>query len=140
MPWRPDTYEIDFVDRDGFRAALDALEKAAGAQRLRIYVQRMSNPQYHDSKGDDIKKLKGKEAEQVGLHELRLRFRPEYRVYFGYRGNSLILAGVGTKHTQTKDIRDASKALRQWDQVRRERRGDHPRGDHQRRCPRGHRS
>lgn len=40
-----------------------------------------------------------------GIHEYKLVFGPGYRIYFGKRGNTLvILLGGGTKKRQSKDI------------------------------------
>ena len=140
---RPEEYEIEYVDECAFEAELDALP-AKDAQRLVVFMGRMTNPQHHVSRGDDYKKLHGKEAEEVGLREARVHFGPGYRVYFAHRGDRLIIAGVGTKRTQDKDIKDASEALSQWDQreqatTRHERAPAHQAGRDQRRGPRGHR-
>ena len=136
MPWRPDKYEVDFVDEHAFDAALEGFSDT-DADRLLTLLKRMEYPQHHDSRRKDYKKVRGKVAEEVGLHEVRAHFGPGYRVYFGYRanGNAVIIAGVGTKRTQSRDIEHASATLEQWDrkQARVQRGGpqNHPAGGRQ---------
>ena len=113
MPWRPDEYEVEYADELAFEAKLDEFPQR-DAQRLAVYLKRMSRGQYHDTKGN-VKALQGRAAKTVGLHELRANFKPPYRVYFGYRGGKVIIATVGTKHTQDRDIEHASAILGDWD-------------------------
>jgi putative addiction module killer protein len=45
-----------------------------------------------------------------GVYEYRIDFGPEYRIYFGKDGDTLvILVGGGTKKNQSKDIHAARK-------------------------------
>lgn len=47
-----------------------------------------------------------------GVHELRLAFRPGYRIYFGADGAELIILLCGDdKSSQDKDIRKAKEFL-----------------------------
>ena len=70
MPWRPDKYEVDFVDEHAFDAALEGFSDT-DADRLLTLLKRMEYPQHHDSRRKDYKKVRGKAAEEVGLHEVR---------------------------------------------------------------------
>lgn len=133
--WRPDAYEVDFVDEDAFDAVLAKFGHKAIA-RLNTLLKRMENPRHHDSRGRDYRKLRGKRAEEVGLYEVKDDYGPGYRIYFGYRNGDrvVMIAGVGTKGTQRRDIPNASSTLERWDseQARIQRRGsqDHqPRGN-----------
>jgi putative addiction module killer protein len=50
-----------------------------------------------------------------GVSELRIHYRPGYRVYFQQRGNLLIvLLCGGTKGSQTRDIAAAKKLAKEW--------------------------
>lgn len=50
----------------------------------------------------DVKSLKN------GIYELRLAFGPGYRIYFGKRGDTLVLLlSAGNKGSQEKDIKKA---------------------------------
>jgi len=52
-----------------------------------------------------------------GVFEYRIDFGPDYRIYFGKDGGSLvILLGGGTKKRQQKDI---AAALQSWDDYKR---------------------
>lgn len=66
------------------------------AQHIGANIRRLRDPNYHDlqTKKGGIKKLKGPAAQKVKLHELRIDTGPGYRVYFGYRGTMLIMAGA----------------------------------------------
>lgn len=114
--WRPVAYEVDFIDEDAFNAVLSKFGHKAIA-RLNTLLKRMENPQHHDSRGHDYRKLQGKHAEKVSLYEVKDDYGPGYRVYFGYRNGDrvVMIAGVGTKNTQRRDISNASSTLEQWD-------------------------
>ena len=49
------------------------------------------------------------------LYELKIRWRPGYRVYFGELEDSIILLWGGTKKTQSNDI---NKAKSFWEEFR----------------------
>ena len=141
---RPDVYEIDYsifangdefgmagAGEDGFEAMMAAFDVRTRF-RVLAHIQRLRTPDYHDLKirNDDLKDAYGKAAKAVGLYEFSIDFGPGYRVYFGYRDASLVLAKVASKprkRRQNKDIEHASKLLGQWDAVRTRR--ERPRHD-----------
>lgn len=50
-----------------------------------------------------------------GLSELKIDFGPGYRVYFGRRGEALvIILCAGDKSSQDRDITLAKKLWREW--------------------------
>jgi putative addiction module killer protein len=49
-----------------------------------------------------------------GVHELRFRIGPGYRIYFGEDGDDVILLGGGTKSTQENDIKTAKHLWSQY--------------------------
>jgi len=60
-------------------------------------IARLANPNYRGFKG-----VSG------GVQELRIYYGPGYRVYFGLKGNLLILLlGGGDKQSQQRDIHEA---------------------------------
>lgn len=100
-PWRPDKYDVDYAvvgGADSFTEQLDAFGPKI-AQHIGANIRRLRDPNYHDlqTKKGGIKKLKGRAAQKVKLHELRIDTGPGYRVYFGYRGTMLIMAGTYRK-------------------------------------------
>ncbi len=65
--------------------------------RLRIDRLRMGNPGKYRSLGDD-------------LYELKIDYSPGYRVYYGEKGDSVVLLLCGGhKGSQSKDIQKARK-------------------------------
>jgi putative addiction module killer protein len=57
------------------------------------------------------------DAEPVGkgISELRLHFRPGYRIYFQQRGKTMIvLLCGGDKSSQAKDIKAAKRLAKEW--------------------------
>ena len=112
--WRPTEYEVEFADAAAFNTALHEFADT-DVDRLRALMRRMRDPQRHDS-NPDYRMLQGRAAKKVKLCELRAHFGPGYRVYVGCREEVLIIAGVGTKRTQNRDIEHASAILGDWDQ------------------------
>ena len=53
--------------------------------------------------------LFGDWKEVDGIYELRLDFGPGYRIYYGKRGNVIVVLIGGDKGTQKKDISTARK-------------------------------
>lgn len=50
-----------------------------------------------------------------GLSELKIDFGPGYRVYFGRRGEELVvILGGGDKSSQDRDIKAAKKLWDEW--------------------------
>ncbi|MCZ6553211.1 MAG: type II toxin-antitoxin system RelE/ParE family toxin, partial [SAR324 cluster bacterium] len=50
-----------------------------------------------------------------GLHELRLKVGPGFRVYYGSEGGRVVvLPGGGTKRTPARDIERALKRWQEW--------------------------
>ena len=56
-----------------------------------------------------------------GVSELRLRFGPGYRIYYGMDGREIVvLLGGGTKQRQNRDVRDAQARWRDYRKRRRD--------------------
>ena len=56
-----------------------------------------------------------------GVYEIKLRYGPGYRVYFGKQGTQLIiLLGGGTKQRQSNDIHSAQALWNDYKQRKRE--------------------
>lgn len=52
-----------------------------------------------------------------GISEMRINYGPGYRVYFQCRGDVVvILLCGGDKSTQTKDIENAKRIAKEWEQ------------------------
>lgn len=92
------------IETEVFRSWLAGLRdrKAVARINTRITRLRLGNPGDVAPVGE-------------GVSELRLMFGPGYRVYFGTRGEELIilLAG-GDKGTQVRDIELAKRLWRDW--------------------------
>lgn len=98
----------EYEDEDGksaFGTWFDQLDPRAAA-RVAVSLRRLE--QGNDS---NLQSVGG------GVHELKVRFGPGYRVYLGRDGDSLIvLLGGGSKDRQQRDIDDAK---RRWKACRR---------------------
>lgn len=87
--------------RNPFRDWLEELRDRQARAKIRVRLNRIRLGNLGDSKsvGD-------------GVHELRIPHGPGYRVYFGRKGNTIvILLFGGDKKTQSKDI---ALAKQQW--------------------------
>ncbi len=89
-----------------FREWLSGLRDSQARIRVRVRLNRLRLGNFGDSKG-----VGG------GVTELRIPYGPGYRVYFGRRGNTVvILLCAGDKQTQAKDI---ERAQEYWTDYRR---------------------
>ena len=91
---------LEYLTEDGrnpFREWLLSLRDAPMRARVRVRLNRVRLGNFGDSHG-----VGG------GVSELRLHLGPGYRVYYGRRGNALvILLCGGDKGTQARDIQRA---------------------------------
>ena len=91
---------LEYLTEDGrnpFREWLLSLRDAPMRARVRVRLNRVRLGNFGDSRG-----VGG------GVSELRLHLGPGYRVYYGRRGNALvILLCGGDKGTQARDIQRA---------------------------------
>ena len=88
-------------NKNPFRRWLERLHDRQARAKIRVRLNRIRLGNFGDSKsvGD-------------GVHEIRVRYGPGYRVYFGHKGNTVvILLFGGDKKTQSKDI---ALAKRYW--------------------------
>jgi putative addiction module killer protein len=85
---------LDRHDRNPFRDWLEGLKDQQARARIRVRLNRVRLGNF-----GDCKSLGG------GVSELRISHGPGYRVYFGRKGNTVvILLCGGDKGTQSKDI------------------------------------
>ena len=95
---------LEYVTEDGrnpFRAWLEGLRDRQARARVRVRINRVRLGNFGDSKsvGD-------------GVSELRIPHGPGYRIYFGRKGQTVvILLHGGDKSTQANDI---ALARRYW--------------------------
>ena len=89
-------------DRNPFREWLEGLRDRQARAKIRVRLNRIRLGNF-----GDCKSVGG------GVSELRIPHGPGYRVYFGRRGNAVvILLCGGDKKTQSKDI---ALAQAYWD-------------------------
>ena len=55
-----------------------------------------------------------KELKDAGISELRFDFGPDYRVYYGEDGKTVIILTGGDKETQQADIEQAKALWMYW--------------------------
>lgn len=92
------------IKSDAFAEWIDNLRDRAGAAQVLHRLARLErgNPGNAASVGE-------------GLSELKIDFGPGYRVYFGRRGEALvIILCAGDKSSQDRDITLAKKLWREW--------------------------
>lgn len=104
----------EYTDANGrspYATWLNGLRDARAKAKIMLQVDRMELGLFGDS-----------EPIGEGLSELRIRYGPGYRVYYGKEENQvyLLLCG-GDKSTQTRDIRKAKSCWQ--DYKRRQRNG-----------------
>jgi putative addiction module killer protein len=77
-------------------------DRAKAKIALRVDRLALGNP-------GDVKPVGG------GVSEMRIDYGPGYRVYYGQRGNEVILLLCGgTKNEQSKDIEQAKALFEKW--------------------------
>jgi putative addiction module killer protein len=90
----------EYVTNNGynpFHAWLISLKDRQARSRIRTRIDRLSLGNFGDTK-----------SVGSGVFELRLHFGPGYRIYFGQRGDQLVLLLCGgDKKSQSDDIRTA---------------------------------
>jgi len=85
--------------RNPFRAWLEGLRDRRARAKVRARLNRIRLGSFGDCK-----------AVGQGVSELRIPYGPGYRVYFGRKGNTVvILLYSGDKKTQSKDIARAQE-------------------------------
>lgn len=92
------------IKSDAFASWIDNLRDRAGAASVLRRPARLErgNP-------GDVASVGG------GVSELKIDFGPGYRVYFGQRGQDLvIILGGGDKSTQGRDLKAARKLWDEW--------------------------
>lgn len=91
---------IEVRETPVFERWLSGLRDVAGRRRILQRLARLEMGQFGDTK-----------ALGCGLHELRMTHGPGYRVYFTYRGQTIVLLLCGgDKGSQSRDI-ERAKAL-----------------------------
>lgn len=97
-------YEI--LKSSTFDAWLRSLRDRDAKARIEVRIRRLSigNPGQSRSLKD-------------GIHELKIDYGPGYRVYYTFRGKTLILLLCGgDKSSQSKDIRLAAEIAACWEE------------------------
>ena len=92
------------IKSDTFAEWIDGLRDRAGAARVLRRLARLErgNPGDVAPVGE-------------GVSELKIDFGPGYRVYFGQRGQELVIVlGGGDKSSQERDIKVAKKLWDEW--------------------------
>lgn len=95
---------LTIIKSDAFAEWIDNLRDRAGAAQVLRRLARLErdNPGNVAPVGE-------------GVSELKIDFGPGYRVYFGRRGQELvIILGGGDKSSQERDIRAAKKLWDEW--------------------------
>lgn len=95
---------LTVIKSDAFGQWIDTLRDRAGAAQVLRRIARLErgNPGSVAPVGE-------------GVSELKIDFGPGYRVYFGRRGEELlIILGGGDKSSQDRDIKAAKKLWVEW--------------------------
>lgn len=105
QPWftLPDMYEI--LKSSTFDSWLRGLRNRDAKAKVEVRIRRLSlgNP-------GQFRVLKD------GINELKIDYGPGYRVYYTFKGKTLILLLCGgDKSTQSKDIRLATEIAASWE-------------------------
>ncbi len=100
---------LEYLDENGrnpFRNWLEALKDQQARARIRVRLNRIRLGNFGDCK-----------SVGSGVSEMRIPYGPGYRVYFGRKGDYVvILLCGGDKSTQSKDI---ALAQNYWEDYRR---------------------
>jgi putative addiction module killer protein len=87
-----------------FERWYQALKDQTSRAKIFAAITKLANPGYQ-----------GFKAIGAGVYELRIFIGPGYRVYFGLRGNEIVvLIHGGDKSSQTEDINYAKKLWKQF--------------------------
>lgn len=100
------TQQIKVLKSETFGRWVDGLRDRRAAARIAIRVDRLAagNP-------GDVKPVGD------GISEMRINYGPGYRVYFQRRGDIVvILLCGGDKSTQQRDIENAKRIAKEWEQ------------------------
>ena len=85
--------------KNPFRNWLEGLRDRQARAKIRVRLNRIRLGNFGDSK-----------SVGNGVSELRITYGPGYRVYFGRKGNTVVILLIGgSKKTQSKDIALAKK-------------------------------
>ena len=96
---------LEIVKSTSFDAWLRGLRDLRAKARIEVRIRRLSLGNAGQSRA-----LKG------GVHELKIDCGPGYRVYYTYKGHTLVLLLCGgDKSTQQDDIALAMRISRQWE-------------------------
>jgi putative addiction module killer protein len=97
-PWEVEVYETQ-QGKQPFTEWLDSLKDGQGVDKILLRIRRVQSGNLGDHKFID-----------EGVFELRVKFGPGYRIYFGKVENRIILLLCGgDKGSQGNDIRQALK-------------------------------
>ena len=99
----------EYVSRDGKKPFIDWLMKLRDQHARKIILAQIDRLEMGNT--SHCKSLSG------GLHELRIRYGPGYRVYFGNTGEHIILLLCGGNKTSQQ--RDIKRARLYWRDYRR---------------------
>ena len=95
-------------EKNPFRKWLEGLRDRQARAKIRVRLNRIRLGNFGDSK-----------SVGSGVNELRISYGPGYRVYFGRKGNTVVILLLGgDKKTQSDDI---ALAKRYWDDYLRRR-------------------
>ncbi len=95
-------------EKNPFRKWLEGLRDRQVRAKIRVRLNRIRLGNFGDSK-----------SVGSGVNELRISYGPGYRVYFGRKGNTVVILLLGgDKKTQSDDI---ALAKRYWDDYLRRR-------------------
>jgi len=95
---------VTIIKSDAFAEWIDNLRDRAGAAQVlrRLWRLEHGNPGSVAPVGD-------------GVSELKIDFGPGYRVYYGRRGEDLVvILGGGDKSSQDRDVKAAKKLWGEW--------------------------
>ena len=107
--------ERKFEHTPEYWVKLKEMDDAPHALAVKLWQRFTKNPQLLNISGA-TRELEDKAPRAVGLWEIRSKDkRWGVRFYYALRDELIILAGVGTKHTQKLDIKHACRSISEWD-------------------------